>query len=92
MGNAVFDIPSATELGIVVSGTGGVGEGATSQRANCLGGNLTYLSRSTTYHQKSGRTAFNRPVTRYRRFSDRGQFRSDGVFLYVVFFLVVVLR
>ncbi len=29
MGNAVFDIPSATELGIVVSGTGGVGEGPT---------------------------------------------------------------
>jgi len=29
MGNAVFDIPAATELGIVVSGTGGVGEGPT---------------------------------------------------------------
>jgi len=29
MGNAVFDLPSATELGIVVSGTGGVGEGPT---------------------------------------------------------------
>ena len=29
MGNAAFDIPSATELGIVVSGTGGVGEGPT---------------------------------------------------------------
>ena len=27
MGNAVFDIPAATELGIVVTGTGGVGEG-----------------------------------------------------------------
>ena len=29
MGNAVFDIPAATELGIVVTGTGGVGEGPT---------------------------------------------------------------
>ena len=29
MGNAVFDIKAATELGIVVSGTGGVGEGPT---------------------------------------------------------------
>jgi len=29
MGNAVFDIPSATELGIVVAGTGGAGEGPT---------------------------------------------------------------
>ena len=29
MRNAVFDIPAATELGIVVSGTGGVGEGPT---------------------------------------------------------------
>ena len=29
MGNAVFDILAATELGIVVSGTGGVGEGPT---------------------------------------------------------------
>ncbi len=27
MGNAVFDVPAATDLGIVVSGTGGVGEG-----------------------------------------------------------------
>ena len=29
MGNAVFDIPAATVLGIVVTGTGGVGEGPT---------------------------------------------------------------
>ena len=29
MGNAVFDIPAATELGIVVTGTGGVGAGPT---------------------------------------------------------------
>ena len=29
MGNAVFDIPAATELGIVVTGTGGIGEGPT---------------------------------------------------------------
>ena len=29
MGNAVFDLPAATELGITVSGTGGVGEGPT---------------------------------------------------------------
>ena len=29
MGNAVFDISAATELGIVVTGTGGVGEGPT---------------------------------------------------------------
>ena len=29
MGNAVLDIPAATELGIVVTGTGGVGEGPT---------------------------------------------------------------
>ena len=29
MGNAVFDIPAATELGIVVTGTGGGGEGPT---------------------------------------------------------------
>ena len=29
MRNAVFDVPAATELGIVVSGTGGVGEGPT---------------------------------------------------------------
>jgi len=29
MGNAVFDIPAATDLGFVVSGTGGVGEGPT---------------------------------------------------------------
>ena len=29
MGNAVFDIPAATELGIMVTGTGGVGEGPT---------------------------------------------------------------
>ncbi len=29
MSNAVFDVPAATELGIVVAGTGGVGEGPT---------------------------------------------------------------